>query len=33
MDGFPRTDLFTPAFNQKRTITFIPTYGVQNGVQ
>jgi hypothetical protein len=29
MDGFPRTDLFTPAFNEQRTITFIPTYGVQ----
>jgi len=22
-------DLFTPAFNEQRTITFIPTYGVQ----
>jgi hypothetical protein len=29
MDGFARTDLFTPAFNDQRTITFIPTYGVQ----
>jgi hypothetical protein len=29
MDGFARTDLFTPAFNEQRTITFIPTYGVQ----
>jgi predicted AlkP superfamily phosphohydrolase/phosphomutase len=29
MDGFVRTDLFTPAFNEQRTITFIPTYGVQ----
>jgi Type I phosphodiesterase / nucleotide pyrophosphatase len=28
-DGFARTDLFTPAFNEQRTITFIPTYGVQ----
>jgi len=27
MDGFARTDLFTPAFNEQRTITFIPTYG------
>jgi hypothetical protein len=33
MDGFPRTDLFTSAFNQTRTITFIPTYGAQNQVQ
>ena len=29
MDGFARTDLFTPPFNEQRTITFIPTYGVQ----
>jgi hypothetical protein len=29
MDGFARTDLFTRAFNERRTITFIPTYGVQ----
>jgi predicted AlkP superfamily phosphohydrolase/phosphomutase len=29
MDGFARTDLFTVAFNEQRTITFIPTYGVQ----
>ena len=29
MDGFARTDLFTRAFNEQRTITFIPTYGVQ----
>ncbi len=29
MDGFVRTDLFTPDFNEQRTITFIPTYGVQ----
>ena len=29
MDGFARTDLFTAAFNEQRTITFIPTYGVQ----
>jgi predicted AlkP superfamily phosphohydrolase/phosphomutase len=29
MDGFARTDLFTPTFNEQRTITFIPTYGVQ----
>jgi hypothetical protein len=29
MDGFARTDLFTRAFNQQRTITFIPSYGVQ----
>ena len=29
MDGFARTDLFTQAFNGQRTITFIPTYGVQ----
>jgi hypothetical protein len=29
MDGFVRTDLFTPAFNEQRTITFIPTYGVR----
>ena len=29
MDGFARTDLFTPAFNEQRTITFIPTSGVQ----
>jgi hypothetical protein len=29
MDGFARTDLFTPAFNEQRTITFIPTYGTQ----
>ena len=29
MDGFARTDLFTPAFNEQRTITFIPTYGAQ----
>jgi hypothetical protein len=29
MDGFVRTDLFTPAFNEQRTITFIPTYRVQ----
>jgi len=29
MDGFARTDLFTPSFNEQRTITFIPTYGVQ----
>jgi hypothetical protein len=28
MDGFARTDLFTPAFNQRHTITVIPTYGV-----
>jgi hypothetical protein len=27
MDGFVRTDLFTRAFNEERTITFIPTYG------
>lgn len=26
MDGFVRTDAFTPAFNAQRTITFIPTY-------
>jgi predicted AlkP superfamily phosphohydrolase/phosphomutase len=30
MDGFVRTDLFTQAFNEQRTITFIPTYGVQD---
>lgn len=29
MDGFARTDLFTPSFNEQRTITFIPTYGIQ----
>jgi hypothetical protein len=29
MDGFPRTDLFTEAFNERRTITFIPTYGAE----
>jgi hypothetical protein len=29
MDGFVRTDLFTRAFNEERTITFIPTYRVQ----
>jgi predicted AlkP superfamily phosphohydrolase/phosphomutase len=29
MDGFARTDLFTQAFNEQRTITFIPTYGAQ----
>jgi predicted AlkP superfamily phosphohydrolase/phosphomutase len=29
MEGFARTDLFTQAFNEGRTITFIPTYGVQ----
>ena len=29
MDGFARTDLFTRTFNEQRTITFIPTYGVQ----
>ena len=29
MDGFVRTDLFTRDFNEQRTITFIPTYGVQ----
>jgi len=29
MDGFARTDLFTPSFNEQRTITFIPTYGAQ----
>jgi hypothetical protein len=29
MDGFARTDLFTRAFNEQRTITFIPSYGVQ----
>ena len=28
MDGFARTDLFTPAFNEQRTITFIPTRSV-----
>jgi hypothetical protein len=28
MDGFVRTDLFTRAFNEQRTITFIPSYGV-----
>jgi hypothetical protein len=35
MDGFARTDLFTAAFNEQRTIMFIPTYGVQwvHGVQ
>lgn len=27
MDGFARTDLFTPAFNEQRTITVIPTHG------
>jgi hypothetical protein len=32
MDGFARTDLFTADFNQRHTITVIPTYGVQ-GVQ
>ena len=26
MPGFPRTDMFTPAFNAPRTLTFIPTY-------
>lgn len=26
MDGSPRTDIFTPAFNAQRTMTFIPTY-------
>jgi predicted AlkP superfamily phosphohydrolase/phosphomutase len=26
MDGFVRTDLFTRAFNEQRTITFIPSY-------
>jgi predicted AlkP superfamily pyrophosphatase or phosphodiesterase len=26
MDGSARTDIFTPAFNSERTITFIPTY-------
>jgi hypothetical protein len=26
MNGFARTDLFNPAFNAQRTITFIPTY-------
>ena len=26
MDGFARTDLFTDAFNARRTITFIPSY-------
>jgi predicted AlkP superfamily phosphohydrolase/phosphomutase len=29
MDGFARTDVFTQAFNEQRTITFIPTYGAQ----
>src|SRR6185503_1131808 len=29
MEGFARTDLFTQAFNEQRTITFIPTYGAQ----
>jgi hypothetical protein len=29
MDGFVRPDLFTRAFNEQRTITFIPSYGVQ----
>jgi hypothetical protein len=29
MDGFVRTDLFTRAFNEQRTITFIPSYRVQ----
>jgi type I phosphodiesterase/nucleotide pyrophosphatase len=28
MDGFVRTDLFTRAFNEERTITFIPSYRV-----
>lgn len=28
MDGFVRTDLFTRAFNEQRTITFIPSYRV-----
>jgi hypothetical protein len=26
MPGFPRTDMFTAAFNAPRTLTFIPTY-------
>lgn len=26
MDGFVRTDVFTQTFNERRTITFIPTY-------
>ncbi len=26
MDGYARTDLFTPAFTTSRPITFIPTY-------
>jgi len=29
MDGFVRTDLFTRAFNEQRTITFIPSYRVR----
>jgi hypothetical protein len=29
MDGFVRTELFSRAFNEQRTITFIPTYRVQ----
>jgi len=29
MDGFARTDVFSRAFNEQRTITFIPSYGVQ----
>jgi hypothetical protein len=28
MDGYVRTDLFTRAFNEQRTITFIPSYRV-----
>ena len=26
MAGFARTEMFTPAFNEPRTLTFIPTY-------
>jgi hypothetical protein len=29
MAGFARTEVFTPAFNEPRTLTFIPTYGGQ----
>ena len=29
MDGFPRADLFTAAFNAPRTVTSIPTYEAQ----
>jgi hypothetical protein len=27
MDGFPRTDLFRPAFTASRPVSYIPTYG------